>query len=131
MAIITNSYFSSKGLSVWIRLFLSISNNWKILTMKQNWTVVEIKNKNKNKIFTNIPIYIYTLAKVNKIFPPLENSGTYTEAKTLFWKICIKFHFFPKRFWKMYWYGCFPSNFVKYFKTRVVLKNLYHLITSI
>ena len=87
--------------------------------------------KNKNQIFTNIPIYIYTLAKVNKIFPPLENSGTYTEAKTLFWKICIKFHFFPKRFWKMYWYGCFPSNFVKYFKTRVVLKNLYHLITSI
>ena len=131
MAIITNSYFSSKGLSVWIRLFLSISNNWKILTMKQNWTVVEIKNKNKNQIFTNIPIHIYTLAKVNKIFPPLENSGTYTEAKTLFWKICIKFHFFPKRFWKMYWYGCFPSNFVKYFKTRVVLKNLYHLITSI
>lgn len=131
MAIITNSYFSSKGLSVWIRLFLSISNNWKILTMKQNWTVVEIKNKNKNQIFTNIPIHIYTLAKVNKIFPPLENSGTYTEAKTLFWKICIKFHFFPKRFWKMCWYGCFPSNFVKYFKTRVVLKNLYHLITSI
>ena len=131
MAIITNSYFSSKGLFVWIRLFLSISNNWKILTMKQNWTVVEIKNKNKNQIFTNIPIYIYTLAKVNKIFPPLENSGTYTEAKTLFWKICIKFRFFPKRFWKMYWYGCFPSNFVKYFKTRVVLKNLYHLITSI
>ena len=131
MAIITNSYFSSKGLFVWIRLFLSISNNWKILTMKQNWTVVEIKNKNKNQIFTNIPIHIYTLAKVNKIFPPLENSGTYTEAKTLFWKICIKFHFFPKRFWKMYWYGCFPSNFVKYFKTRVVLKNLYHLITSI
>ena len=84
MAIITNSYFSGKGLFVWIRLFLSISNNWKILTMKQNWTVVEIKNKNKNQIFTNIPIYIYTLAKVNKVFSPLENSGTYTEAKTLF-----------------------------------------------